>query len=166
MKGRKPKPAALHQAHGTYHATRHRAHADVPVPPGELAEPPAWLTPGQREIWGYAVAHAPQALLRRLDQSVLTVWVIACDLHQRSAALIETEGMTTVTALGVEVISPHVNNLNKQALIMLKAGAEMGFTPSSRTRVNAADTGKAGASRFASLANRRASAETGGGPAH
>jgi phage terminase small subunit len=37
------------------------------------------------------------------------------------------------------VQSPYLSILNKQAMIMLKAASEMGFTPASRSRVEVSD---------------------------
>ncbi len=52
-------------------------------PEGDLDEPPSWLTESQKEGWRYAIANAPRGLLKRLDRSVLTIWVIAEDLTAR-----------------------------------------------------------------------------------
>jgi phage terminase small subunit len=46
--------------------------------------------------------------------------------------------------------SPYVGILNQQAAVMLKCAAEMGFTPSSRSRVKV-DGGNKGRNAFADL---------------
>jgi phage terminase small subunit len=45
------------------------------------------------------------------------------------------------------VQSPYLSIINKQAQIMVKAAAEMGFTPSSRSRISV-DTGVAIGNEF------------------
>ena len=69
MRGRKPKPTALHDLHGTFRATRHKAREAEPKAVGDLlSEPPDWMTDGQQAGWRYAVENAPKGVLRRIDR--------------------------------------------------------------------------------------------------
>lgn len=154
--GRKPKPTRLHVIEGTLNATRHKKRDKEPVPQGELIEPPGWFSEQQREIWAYGLKSAPRGLLKALDQSVYVVWVIACDVHRQAAEQITAAGPAGLLRrtparfgpknpktgkptriLGAVVEATLVGIMNRQAKIMLKAAAEMGFTPSSRARVTA-----------------------------
>lgn len=82
------------------------------------------------------VTNAPYGLLKQLDRSVLAIWVVAEDLHRESATKIAQYGLLTKSPnAGLPLQSPYLAILNKQAQIMLKAGAELGFSPSSRSRV-------------------------------
>ncbi len=142
MRGVKPKPTALKVLTGN--PGRRPLNQREPKPKGALGEAPAWLTPGQREVWGEAVASAPRGLLTRLDASVLLVWVVAKELHREASEAVARFGMLSETPNTREPIqSPYLAIMNKQALIMLKAAAEMGFTPSSRSRVSV-DAGSVG----------------------
>src|SRR5688500_111139 len=85
MAGRKPKPTHLHVIEGAMHGTRHRGRAREPKPVGELVDPPEWMSAAQQDVWRYAITHAPAGLLKKLDGSALTVWVIACDLHRQAS---------------------------------------------------------------------------------
>jgi P27 family predicted phage terminase small subunit len=117
---------------------RRPLNADEPVPAGDLDEPPEWMTDGQKVGWRYAIENAPHGLLKRLDRSVLAVWVIAEDLHRDAAEKVARYGSVIKTPVtGVPVASPYLGVLNKQATIMMRAAAEMGFTPSARSRVKA-----------------------------
>lgn len=142
MRGRKPKPTALHKQDGTLNVTRHKSRKKEPVPPGRLRTAPAWMSATQRAGWDYAVRNAPPSLLRRLDRSVLVVWVVAEDLHRQAAQkLAESAPVVASPKTGEPIANPYLAVLNRQAQIMMKAAAEMGFTPSSRARVNGGGAG-------------------------
>jgi len=138
--GPKPKPTALKILHG--HNNRgggRKPNAQEPIPPGALSEPPAWLTDDQKTAWAYALDNAPLGLLRRLDRGVLTIWIVAEDAHRRAAQLLQTTQTLLMRQEGVPMPFPslYLGIMNKQALIMLKAAGELGFTPASRARVYA-----------------------------
>jgi len=77
----------------------------------------------------------PAGLLKKLDQSVLTAWVIAEDNHKFASQQLQTNGMIFISPNGHEVQSPYVGILNTQAQMMMKCASEMGFTPTSRSRI-------------------------------
>lgn len=134
MPGPRPKPTHLRLLAGN---PGHRPiNRDEPQPAGDLTEPPAWLTDSQKEGWKYAIAKAPGGLLRQLDQSMLTVWVVAEDMHRFASEKVQKHGaLVKVGSNGAWQQNPYMPIMNKQALLMMKAAGEMGFSPSSRTRV-------------------------------
>jgi P27 family predicted phage terminase small subunit len=135
MRGRRPRPSYLRALDGTDAKAKHKR-PDEPVPDGELKVPPHWLTERQKELWRYSLQSVPPGLLRELDSSVFTVWVVACDMHREASEKVATLGQLVKSPVqGVPMQNPYLGTVNKQAMIMLKAAAEMGFTPSSRTRV-------------------------------
>lgn len=134
MRGRRPKPTHLKVVSGN--PGKRPLNPAEPRPAGDLAKPPPGLTRAQRRIWAAAVACAPLGMLKRLDAGVLKVWVVACDLHGRALLGLEAGGLVVeAPSTGFPVQSPYLAIINRQAAIMLKAAAELGFTPSSRTRV-------------------------------
>jgi P27 family predicted phage terminase small subunit len=134
MRGRKPKPSYLRVLDGN--AGHRPLNPDEPQPTGDLIEPPEWMTDSQKAGWRYAIRNAPGGLLRLLDQSILSAWVCAEDLHRTAAEKVARIGaLVKVGEHGAWQQNPYLPIMNKQALIMMKAAAEMGFTPSSRTRV-------------------------------
>jgi P27 family predicted phage terminase small subunit len=138
MAGRKPKPTHLKLVTGN--PGKRRLNKREPQPPGNLEAVPEWLSESQRAGWTYAIASAPTGLLKRLDRSVLTIWVIAEDLHRQAAEKVAQFGLLTKAPnTGLPIQSPFLPIVNKQAQIMLKAAAELGFTPSSRSRVTTDD---------------------------
>ena len=136
MKGRRPKPTHLKLVTGN--PGKRKLNSGEPKPQGNLKDAPAWLTKQQKEGWRYAIGNAPLGLLKRLDRSVLVAWVVAEDLHRRAAKAVEAHGMIQEYESGPQQ-SPWVAILNKQAQIMMKAAADLGFSPSSRSRIQVAD---------------------------
>jgi P27 family predicted phage terminase small subunit len=145
MRGRKPKPVHLKLLAGN--PGKCPINRRSPVPPGELFEAPDWLSETQRASWAYAIAHSPRGLLRMLDHSALMVWVVAEDLHRQALAEVGKLGLVVETKLGNPIQNPYLPILNRQAAIMLKAASELGFTPSSRSRVTT-DNDQGGANPF------------------
>ena len=134
MAGRKPKPTALKLIQGTARADR--ANHREPTPNGDLSIAPAWMTESQKAGWQYAINNAPRGLLKLLDQSALTVWVLAEDIHRQAAEKLEENGLLTAAPnTGMLIQSPYLPIINKQAAIMLKAASELGFTPTARSRI-------------------------------
>jgi P27 family predicted phage terminase small subunit len=140
IRGRRPKPVELHLIEGTFKPSRHRqAAASVNATPvGRLTDPPDWFSPEQMKLWNEAVGFSPNGLLTKRDWSTLANWVVACDLHRQACLQLASgpaSGLVHTTSNGTMIQSPLVGTINKQAMIMLKAAAELGFTPSSRSRV-------------------------------
>jgi len=126
-----------------------------PNPEGDLLEAPEWFNDQQTEIWNAAIQSAPKGLLRILDKSILTIWVVASAAHKYAVQELEEEGLVILTPQGYPVQSPYLQIVNKQAEIMIKAGSEMGFTPSSRTKVKVSKAIGSG-NKFSSNGRRQA----------
>ncbi len=135
MKGRPPTPSVLREIRGT---PKRKLNQREPVPVGNLEGPPDWLSPSQQDVWRYAIECAPCGLLKRLDAGVLAVWVVAADLYRMAAEKIAAHGLlVNAPNTGAPMQSPYLAIVNRQSQIMLKAGAELGFSPASRTRISA-----------------------------
>lgn len=140
MRGRKPKPTHLKEVAGN--PGKRPLNKDEPQPEGELFEPPADLPDIGKVLWTQAIADAPPGLLRRLDSRILFAWCMAAALHSQAAHEVATLGALVKTKRNKELIqNPYLAVMNRQAQIMLRAAAEMGFTPSSRSRVSTAPRG-------------------------
>lgn len=137
MPGPPKKPTALKLVAGN--PGKRALNKKEPKPRGNLYDPPAWLTEAQRTGWQYAIETAPYGLLKRVDRSTLVAWVVAEDLHRQATEKLNGGAMLIKTPNGMPVQSPYLSILNKQAMIMLKAASEMGFTPASRSRVEVTD---------------------------
>jgi len=133
MRGTKPIPTAIKIANGN--PGKRPLNMFEPRPEGDLFEPPEWLNDDQRTSWFYAIEHMPAGVLKRIDQSILTIWVVAECLFREATQKVAASGLVVKTERGIPIQNPYLPIINKQAMIMMKASAELGFTPSSRTRI-------------------------------
>jgi P27 family predicted phage terminase small subunit len=134
MRGRKPKPSALKDLHGS----KEPRNALEPKPVGDLegTTAPDHFSPDQVETWNFALEHAPPGMLKQIDRSALEAWVVARSLHRRAVIAQSKTGLIIKSPeKGIPIQSPYLPIINRQALIMLKAASELGFTPVSRPRV-------------------------------
>lgn len=134
MRGAKPKPTHLKLLAGN--PGKRPLNRNEPKPQGDLHDAPDWLTDEQKAGWTYAIENAPAGLMKRLDRSALTAFVVAEDLHRQASVAVGKFGLITKSpSKGEPMQNPYLPIINRQAQIMLKAAAELGFTPSSRSRV-------------------------------
>jgi P27 family predicted phage terminase small subunit len=148
VRGRKPKATILKLISGN---PGHRPlnHFE-PVPEGDLVSPPDWFTPRQRILWDQVIRDAPEGLLRKLDSTMLETFIVAKSLHEEASQRIAQVGtLIKETGTGRPIRNPYLMVLNQQAQVMCKCIAEMGFSPSSRSRVHV--KGKKKQSAFSKL---------------
>lgn len=134
MRGRKPKPTYMAVLDGGASHSR-QSRENEPQPQGDLAEPPPELSATQQAIWRHAIENAPPGMLKRIDKSVFKVWVVAEDTLERARAEVSRLGLMVKTSSGAPVQNPYLAIQNKQAAIVMKAAAELGFSPTARPRV-------------------------------
>jgi P27 family predicted phage terminase small subunit len=142
-RGGKPKPTYLRVLQGN--ASNRPLNKDEPKPEHPLKDPPESLSDRQKDIWRRALAQAPPDLLTSIDESVFKVWVIAYDFHDQANTMVNMAGVFMKTKNNVPIQNPWMAVVNRQSLIMMRAAAEMGFTPSARSRVRVESTQKSGA---------------------
>jgi P27 family predicted phage terminase small subunit len=138
MAGRKPrvrKPHALAKLHGPTRGRR--ITDDAPAGVGELWAAPEWMDDAQREQWRYAVLTAPPGLLTETDRECLITWCVAAVFHAKAVQEVTRAGLIVKTKDGNLIQNPFLPIVNKQAMIMLRSGSEMGFSPSSRASIGA-----------------------------
>ena len=145
-RGTKPQPLLLKQLHGNPHD--HALPADVPEGVGELWAPPDYFNDEQRAQWDYALENAPRGLLTATDREILVTWCLAAVVRARAAREIDRLGLVVKTKDGNAIQNPFLPILNRQALIMMRCGAEMGFSPSARMAIGQAAEEGAGGGRY------------------
>jgi P27 family predicted phage terminase small subunit len=112
----------------------------IPLEPdgvGDLWDAPPWFDDETREAWRYAVDHAPLGLLTGTDRDVMIVWVVATVEHKRAADNVAKLGSVVQRSDGKVVINPYATMMQRQALIVLRACQELGFSPSARAHLGA-----------------------------
>ena len=141
MRGRKPTPTSLKLINMSHNVRKDTS--SEPRPEGDLCTPPEDLSEKQKVLWRHAIEHAPRGLLRHLDAQMLAIWVIAGDMHHEAMLQVQKNGMVVKSPKqGIPVQSPYLPIINRQAEIMLRAASELGFSPTSRSRITLTDSGK------------------------
>jgi hypothetical protein len=131
MRGRPPIPTELHRARGTFREHRHgRGRAGEPVAEGDLHNAPRELTPEQKKIWCYAIAHAPAGVLHLIDRDLLLLWVTTRERHAKAQRLLEA----TETAEAWVASRCH-GILNETTRLLVQLIAQLGFSPAARPRL-------------------------------
>lgn len=138
MSGPRPQPTHLRVLHGN--PSKLPAPIDEPLGVGVLWAPPEWFDDEQRGQWAYAIENAPAGLLTATDREILVVWVVASIEHARAAQEVRKLGQIVKTKEGNAIQNPFLPVVNRQALIMMRAGGEMGFSPASRASIGRAGT--------------------------
>ena len=124
--------------------------AKEPVAVGDLFYPPDWFNDEQKEEWAYAIQHAPLGMLKKIERATLATFVLANDTL-RKAVIAQSKidagkelPFLTKTPNGMAIQSPYLGIISKQSAIIIKAASELGFTPSSRSRItlDKTDTGQ------------------------
>ena len=136
-RGPAPKPTALKRLQGTDRADRSVAGelspaASAPSPPSILGRE------GKREWKRVVKAAEGLGLLTQLDRSVMLRYCQAYEEFWLMSIDIEEHGVTQITSTGYEALRPQVTVRNQALARMQKAEAELGMTPSARTRISVA----------------------------
>lgn len=131
MRGRKPKPTALHSLQGTRASA---SRTGEPQPPGTIGEPPAHLSASAAAWWRFYRDSAPAGLLRSVDVATFAAFIAAADGLDQCAAILARDGLIVETEHGLQE-HPASRALARFAAIVIKAGSECGFSPASRPRI-------------------------------
>lgn len=134
MRGRKPKPTQLKDLHGS----QEPRNPNEPIPETviEIVPPPEHFDEDMRQIWRFALEHAPPGMLKAIDAAVLEVWCVAHALHRKAVRAQQRYALVIpapVTKYPIQ--APYLAIINRQALVMMRAAAELGFSPTARPRV-------------------------------
>ena len=138
MRGRKPKPTVLKKLHQSHNPINEHE----PIPQSDLSvgsdSAPAHFDDDMRAAWNYALANSPPGLLKAIDASVLECWVIAHCVHRKAVKGLMAESSLVVpaTAGSAQLVqSAYLPIVNRQAMIMMRAASELGFSPTARPRI-------------------------------
>jgi P27 family predicted phage terminase small subunit len=136
--GRKPLPAALHKLHGDPSKKGSAVLAAEPPGVGSLWAPPEWFDERQADQWNYAIENAPPGLLTATDREVLVGWCLAAVIREEASREIQKLGLVVRTKDGNPIQNPYLAIVNRQTVIMMRAGAELGFSPAARASLGSA----------------------------
>lgn len=133
MRGRKPKPTFLRLIEGN---PGHRPlNSDEPQPEGALIDAPESFTPAQRRLWSSELAKAPEGMLRKLDIGAFSSYIMFYAEMLEADRKIQQLGAVVKLKSGQPMQNPYISIRNRANQAMMRAAVELGFTPSSRSRV-------------------------------
>ncbi len=140
MRGRKPLPTHLKVIRGT--ARQDRLHKNEPKPEGDLLRPPEGLTERQRICWDQVIATSPPGLLKPCDRGTVAAYVInealVLEFNEQLASappMVRIGGTAEAPIMGP---NPLLAVRRQHMVVMIRAAEQLGFTPSSRTRIEIA----------------------------
>ena len=148
-RGRKPKPTVLKLV--TNNAGNRPLNENEPIPASRDLEAPDSLIPDARAEWDRVASDLiASGLITTADLGALAVYCTAYGRWVQAERILaadakanpDNEGLTIETSNGNVVINPRLGIRNKAAADLMKAAAELGMTPSARSRVQAAPRSK------------------------
>jgi len=128
----------LRELHGN--PRQHRMPENEPEGVGDLWDPPRWFDDEQREHWAYALDRAPPGLLTGTDRAIFTCWVCACVEYVKAVLEVRSLGQVVKTRDGNAIQNPYMSIMNRQAVLMNRLGAELGFSPAARASLGVTAT--------------------------
>jgi phage terminase small subunit len=132
VKGRKPKPTALHKLHNTINPTRHRDRKSEPVAEGELHAAPPGMSAAEQLVWRQTIRDMPKGVLFKIDTQLLRAW---CETLVRRAEIQRALDAERGT-LGWEEGAGH-RAIDRATLVLIRLASELGFSPTARPRLRA-----------------------------
>lgn len=153
-RGPAPKPSKLKLLQGTHRPDR--APANEPDPEVEAPSCPTWLHREAKREWRRIVPELVRlGLVAEVDRAALAAYCQAYATWWRMERDIDEHGDVQISARsGLESARPQVAMRDKALETMRKFLVEFGLTPSSRTRVSAAEKPKPTENAFAKLGGR------------
>jgi P27 family predicted phage terminase small subunit len=135
-RGPPAKPKALKKLEGTYRKDRDAGGASFEPPPG-VPEPPRWLDKEARAEWARVVPQlAELGVLTGLDGGALERYVVAHSNWVKAQADVQRYGTVLKSQFGPQK-NPAVKIAQDERAAARLLAAELGLSPSARTRVKA-----------------------------
>jgi P27 family predicted phage terminase small subunit len=141
-----PKPKPTHLKLVTGNPGRRQMNKAEPKPPKRQLTPPPSLLPDARAEWDRVAGDLVRAgLITVADAAALAVYCTAYGRWVQAERVLAKaaendpvfEGLLIKTPSGAVIQNPALGARNKAASDLLKAAAELGMTPSARSRVQA-----------------------------
>lgn len=142
-RGPPPVPAAVKRARGTFQPSRTREDVQLAL---DIPQPPEWLDKEAQAEWDRVVPLLYEAkVLTRIDRGILTNYCLAWSLCVNATRSYMKDGLTvtrvssklTGNSIPSKRLAPHpmirvAHEARAQARLL---GAELGLSPSARTRI-------------------------------
>lgn len=136
MRGRKPVPTGLKVLRGNPgHRPVNKAEPRLSTAPPPC---PEWLIGESAREWHRRAAELyTSGIAAQADWATLAMYCYYFGQWSEAVTKLATEPQVVITKTGYAQPNPRIAIRNKNATLMLKAAAELGITPSARSRVKA-----------------------------
>ena len=135
MRGRKPKPTALKLIEGN--PGRRPINDCEPRPPADPPSCPAHLAPSAKAEWKRLARDLSGCgLLTKADRAALAVYCQSWGRWVEAEKKLTETPTLLKTPSGYVQVSPWLTIANRERELMVRYMAELGLTPSSRTRIS------------------------------
>ena len=139
-RGPKPKPTAVKRMEGN--PGKRALNEFEPEPIADDVDCPEWLDADARAEWSRVYQRLVSCrILTPLDMAILADYCQSYAQMVRAETNIQKYGDIIKTPSGYVQQAPHVGIYNQASKRMKQAAAELGLTPSSRTRIQVRDGG-------------------------
>ena len=109
---------------------------DEPMVKRNLRDAPSWMSPTQCRIWDENIADCPSGMLKGPDGGVFGAYCAALvECVDLELEIRKLKSRLYKTTKGNLIQHPYIGMLNRKTLIMRTLASELGFTPTSRTRI-------------------------------
>lgn len=140
MRGRKPLPTAVKEASGALEKNPQRRNKSEPKPLRGSPDVPESLLddPVAMSCWTRTCKTLEgMGILTLAEHSVLELYCVTYSQWRNLSAFVANGNCTVVTDRGGTATSPEANQVHKYSATLIKLMAELGLTPSSRSRIHA-----------------------------
>jgi len=135
-RGRKPKPTELKRRAGN--PGRRKLNDQEPTPALRAPPCPRHLDRIARREWRRLCRELLElGILTDLDRAVLIAYCESWSLYVQAREKVAEEGSVLISSKGTPYASPYHNQMTAAMKAMVGYAAELGMTPSSRSRVTA-----------------------------
>jgi len=139
--GPKPSPTAIKKLRGN--PGNRPLNANEPDIPTDMPDCPDHLDKiGKTEWTRLAVLLDGRGLITKAERAVLTAYCETWSIHVKASKDLHTYGMILMSDKGVPYQSPYLGIVNVSTRTLMALAAELGLSPSSRSRITAAPTKK------------------------
>jgi P27 family predicted phage terminase small subunit len=137
QRGPKPTPTKLLHLRGSWRAKGREGREPTPAPVARF-DPPAWLSPEAKQVWGRVIRHLkPLGLITRLDMHVMARYCELFVMWRHAAEYVNHYGLhqpiknAKDKVIGMR-IAPYARMMVTLSTELLKIEREFGMTPSAR----------------------------------
>ncbi|WP_170303744.1 phage terminase small subunit P27 family [Reyranella soli] len=115
----------------------------LPVEPegrGDLWDPPSYFDAAQKKEWSRVIENAPYGILTGTDRDAVAAYVVAVVEYAKAVRAVRKDGQLMTAKNGTPFQNPSLGIANRQALLISRLCASLGFNPTSRASLGTSES--------------------------